>query len=181
MKASVYTYTPCVFCCKTCWGSGAAFLGCPVLYEGQMYEDRWPVRAPSSPGSAVTGCEPAVAMGDTMSLLCRCGKQLWDTTCQWRWRLRETTGTQTLISWWVSGVTTVILVVQRVPGPGHLLLSWAGAQGSALHAAPLAGQDQLSSISPLQVLSGHLSKPLLTLGSVSRTSYIIAHPMSDHK
>lgn len=82
MKASVYTYTPCVFCCKTYWGSGAAFLGCPVLYEGQMYEDRWPVRAPSSPGSAVTGCEPAVAMGDTMSLLCRCGKQLWDTTCQ---------------------------------------------------------------------------------------------------
>lgn len=61
MKAVVYAYTPCVFCCNTSWGSGLTILGCPVLYGGQMYEDRWPVRVPSSPSSAVTGREPAVA------------------------------------------------------------------------------------------------------------------------
>lgn len=38
------------------------FWGALCCYEGQMCEDRWPLRSPSSPGPAVTGYKAPVAM-----------------------------------------------------------------------------------------------------------------------
>lgn len=89
------------------------------------------------------------ALGDTVSSLCRCGKQSWDMTCPWRLRLRETTGTLTLISWWVSGVVIRNIGGGAVKGSLALDICWSTRPGLGVrHGMQHRWLCRISQVSP---------------------------------